>query len=46
MELQKEINLINDIVMNAIIHGADCGGSYNQNDSTKNKNTKAYNPSK
>lgn len=32
MELQKEIDLINDIVLNAVVHGADCGGAYNQNE--------------
>lgn len=29
---EKEIELINNIIANAIIHGADSGGSYEQNE--------------
>lgn len=29
--IEKEIVLINKIIREAVIHGADCGGSYNQN---------------
>ena len=29
--MEKEIQLINDIIVNAIAHGADMGGSYEQN---------------
>lgn len=32
MSIQNEINLINDIILNAVIHGADSGGSYNSNE--------------
>ena len=31
MNIEKEIKLINDIVVNAVMHGADAGGSYNSN---------------
>lgn len=31
MNIEKEIKLINDIVANSVIHGADAGGSYNSN---------------
>lgn len=31
MNIEKEIGLINDIVLNAVMHGADAGGSYNSN---------------
>ena len=31
MNIEKEIKLINDIVLNAVMHGADAGGSYNSN---------------
>ena len=31
MNIEKEIKLINDIVSNSVIHGADAGGSYNSN---------------
>lgn len=31
MNIQNEINLINDIVLNAVVHGADSGGSYDSN---------------
>lgn len=30
--MEKEIELINNIIANAIIHGADSGGSYEQNE--------------
>ena len=29
--MEQEIQLINDIIVNAIAHGADIGGSYEQN---------------
>lgn len=29
--MEQEIQLINDIIVNAIAHGADMGGSYEQN---------------
>ena len=29
--MDKQIELINDIIFNAILHGADCGGSYDSN---------------
>lgn len=29
--MEQEIKLINDIIFNAILHGADAGGSYDQN---------------
>ena len=29
--MDREIELINDIIVNAIAHGADMGGSYEQN---------------
>jgi hypothetical protein len=32
MNIEEEISLINDIVLNAIVHGADCGGSYDSNE--------------
>lgn len=32
MDIKKEINLINDIVFNAVMHGSDSGGSYNSNE--------------
>ena len=32
MNIQNEINLINDIILNAVIHGADSGGSCNSNE--------------
>jgi hypothetical protein len=32
MNIEKEISLINDIVLNAVVHGADSGGSYNMNE--------------
>lgn len=32
MDIKKEIDLINDIVFNAVMHGADGGGSYNSNE--------------
>ena len=31
MNIEKEIKLINDIVANAVMHGADAGGSYHSN---------------
>lgn len=31
MNIEKEIKLINDIVANSVMHGADAGGSYNSN---------------
>lgn len=31
MNIEKEIRLINDIVLNAVVHGADSGGSYDSN---------------
>jgi hypothetical protein len=32
MNIEKEVNLINNIVLNAIMHGSDAGGSYNSNE--------------
>lgn len=31
MRIEKEIEIINNIIKSAIIHGADSGGSYDQN---------------
>ena len=31
MNIEKEIKLINNIVLNAVMHGADAGGSYQSN---------------
>ena len=31
MNIEKEIKLINDIVLNSVMHGADAGGSYHSN---------------
>lgn len=31
MNIEAEISLINDIIENAVYHGADCGGAYNSN---------------
>ena len=31
MNIEKEISLINNIVLNAVMHGADSGGSYDSN---------------
>ena len=32
MDIKKEIDLINDIVFNAVMHGSDGGGSYDSNE--------------
>ena len=32
MNIEKEIQLVNEIIANAIIHGADLGGTYDQNE--------------
>ena len=32
MDIEKEIELVNDMIANAIIHGADLGGTYDQNE--------------
>lgn len=35
--MEEEIKLVNKIIAMAIIHGADCGGSYDQNEDRLNK---------
>lgn len=32
LTIEKEIELVNEMIANAIIHGADLGGSYDQNE--------------
>lgn len=40
--MEKEIQIVNKIIREAVIHGADAGGSYNSNEENLIESIKAW----